>query len=395
MALQPWVAPTPAAPTVQPGTPGVHKPVPVDWAWRELLGGLEAVTEAAGAELWYASIRWEDPVGVQARETIMAIKEQREVNSGQIDALHESFGIAVSNECGRFMLLEVTQMEEIDFPIQYREIQWTPKQEGDCPICSAPHEGEHCADEGTNYPRIPEWMPPGWSKNVKGVIIGSRFLREQPPALREEFPNLSFGLSEDWDSRLFGKRDQASIEETGLYRALMKRVNMVIMSPHISILVEYSTRDPTDILAGGPTEMWDFCTVVREAQSKVLSPIIILGVCPPPKVGADENQLHTLKEHWITATKKMNVISRAAGVGFIPLLTHCLRARVGNRNLLIGDESFKKETLFSSTGRRTRELYRRQEIKIRQISESMEEIKVTLEAINRAQGISYPTGFFD
>jgi hypothetical protein len=243
-----------------------------------------------------------------------------------------------------------------------------------CPQCDIPHAymPGACSAIRINGPRIMDHLrlDNSWRHQVQVVIVGASELYYLPSNLKETHLNLG-DLSRPTYS-VPTHIDQVNLITTSagsLMSKLAYVISIVGAKSNIPIYLEfYPNRG--DEKKAIHWHIMGFLSVIRKAQAMYVGPMVVVMGPLTPKPGVTQQEYWALKTNHCTAQFLGFLIGLAMGVPVAMLPLQQLMSSQAH-NETIRYDHWLDEPIFSSSGVKTREFYRRLEFCIHQITDSL------------------------
>jgi hypothetical protein len=255
--------------------------------------------------------------------------EGKSLSLSEINTLKDLYGLVVSQLIRKFCWDEITATVVAVETEPFREIQEKAMNE-DCAECRLTHGSTRhpvtgqigmCCAQSVNNPKLLDFVSGEFIAQYKGVIIGLRALRTQPPHLVGQLLNLSaIGIEEFWVGEKLGvESTQKEVREQPLYKLVAERLEKVRATPGLPLFLEYAP----PILPGSDSDdiplSWGILRVVQILQGEYTAPIILLLPPPLPTMGSTQESFGVVKERWLGTARRLGLMAAAMGVGFSPL----------------------------------------------------------------------------
>ena len=212
-----------------------------------------------------------------------------------------------------------------------------------------------------NGPRIPGFLclDSTWKTHLKGVIIGLEELVFQPEELQNNYLNLSEFYTPSYPVRLdFENLTEDDILQSGLYRNLYQKLELIDRSSTLPVLIEFAASDHMGTWRDD--SIGSFLKVIQHLQRQHSGPVIVVTASPVYKFGETPASYMDRKAKSVKTARSLNCLGRALGVPTAFLWLSGLPCRNGEYHA----EGTKWLPLFTETGQPTPEYNRRLSQKI-------------------------------
>ena len=168
-------------------------------------------------------------------------------------------------------------------------------------------------------------LPPQWTSNVMGSIVGTHYFVDQPLALEGLLANLSLmeGEAVDMPTKELGTISELEYRSCGFFSTLMKRLSAIgDTSSHI-LFIEFppvAGLYTNNLSLEGISRITHVCNIVRILQSYCAFPIILF-LPPPPFQGKRIADLLEVKRTWAELARRIRILSRILLAPFVPIFT--------------------------------------------------------------------------